>query len=191
MDRIRFNYSLKNIPVPGKKQYLKQLLDKTEQFVKNIRWRAFFFLNPTATSDVKETFGFRSTRPTPVITELKEFEDGMLNIVQNIKFRSTTSPLQREMEGDIKRIQTDKYLYVPADKTSNFYKVSPEEYNKLIDKNIHKKYKKSTGNAEIQTTLEDKQIADNLKLSDRIDTLAKNDAFITLKDHKPNFKSFM
>ena len=35
--------------------------------------------------------------------------------------------------------------------------------------------------------LKDKEIADKLDISDRIDTTAQSEAFITLKDHKPNF----
>ena len=37
-----------------------------------------------------------------------------------------------------------KKLYVPADKTTNLYKVSVDEYEKLLDKNIQNDYKKST-----------------------------------------------
>ena len=38
-------YLLKNIPVHGKDLYIKTLIRKSETFVKNIRWRAFFYLN--------------------------------------------------------------------------------------------------------------------------------------------------
>ena len=36
---------------------------------------------------------------------------------------------------------------------------------------------------------ETKDIADKLNISDRITTMAKKDAFITLKDHKTNFEN--
>ena len=36
---------------------------------------------------------------------------------------------------------------------------------------------------------EDKKIADKLELQDRIDTVPKSEAFITLKDHKDNFNN--
>ena len=38
-----------------------------------------------------------------------------------------------------------------------------------------------------QITIADKKIASKLEISDRIDTTGENTAFITLKDHKPNF----
>ena len=40
-----------------------------------------------------------------------------------------------------------------------------------------------------EKTKEDRRIATKLELSDRIDVTAKREAFITLKDHKPNFRN--
>ena len=40
-----------------------------------------------------------------------------------------------------------------------------------------------------EVTKEDRRIATKLELSDRIDVTAKREAFITLKDHKPNFRN--
>ena len=40
--RKNFNYLTKNTPVHGKDLYIKTLISKSETFVKNIRWRAFF-----------------------------------------------------------------------------------------------------------------------------------------------------
>ena len=54
---------------------------------------------------------------------------------------------------------------------------------------IQKEYKKSTETAESHITREDKNVAERLKLSDRINITAKREAFLTLKDHKPNFRN--
>ena len=40
-----------------------------------------------------------------------------------------------------------------------------------------------------QVNAEDKRIVEKLELSDRIDITAKREAFITLKDHKENFRN--
>ena len=40
-----------------------------------------------------------------------------------------------------------------------------------------------------EVTKEDRRIATKLELRDRIDVTAKREAFITLKDHKPNFRN--
>ena len=53
--------------------------------------------------------------------------------------------------------------------------------------NIRKTYQKAPKKLEKAINLEVKNIAKSLKLADRIDHLAKAEAFITLKDHKENF----
>jgi hypothetical protein len=78
---------------------------------------------------------------------------------------------------------------VKADKTTNYYKLDPVEYTQLISKNVTKSYKLAPENIAKQITLTDKEIATSLKLEDRIEQLAEKEAFITLKDHKPNFQN--
>ena len=92
------------------------------------------------------------------------------------------------LRDDIKKINNDNHLFIPADKTSNFYKLSKDQYEGLINKSIHKEYKKSSEATVREVTKEDRRIATKLELSDRIDVTAKREAFITLKDHKPNEK---
>ncbi len=188
-EKINLGYSTKNIPLPSEKDYLKCLISKAETFMRNIRWRTFFFLNPDITSESKETYGFKSTKSPPFIPELKEFEDGMLNLVQNIEFNHSKSQFQKNLSEDVNKIKKDNKLFVAADKTTNFYKLNPDSYNKLLEQNITKDYKKAPQSAERTNTLEDKKIANTLDLEDRIDTTAQTQAFITLKDHKPNFSN--
>ena len=183
----KFDYSTKNIPIHNNKIYFKSIISKTEKFIRNVRWRAFFYLNPDLKCKDKETFGFRSTKSAPIVPELKEFEDGLLKMIQTIKFRSVNDDFQKQLKDDIKRINNDTNLYIKADKTTNFYKLDPTDYCKLLEKNIQKEYKKENDSSNSQTIIGDKRIADNLQLSDRIDTPNQNNAFITLKDHKPNF----
>ena len=83
-------------------------------------------------------------------------------------------------------MKSDKLL-VPADKTSNFYKMDTQSYNDLLQKNITKTYKKATPDTADSIELKAKDIAKKLQLDGRINTTAKREAFITLKDHKPNF----
>ena len=35
---------MKNIPIPTKSQYMKKLITQMEKVVKNMRWKALFFL---------------------------------------------------------------------------------------------------------------------------------------------------
>ena len=141
--RKNFNYSTKNIPVHGKDLYIKTLVSKSETFVKNIRWRAFFYLNPDLRMDQKETYGFISTKPPPIIQELKEFENDLVHLIQNIKFRHVPNHFQNKLRKDINLIKKDDHLYIPADKTNNYYRVKPADYEQLLEKSIHKNYKKT------------------------------------------------
>ena len=60
MEKMNFGYSLKNIPTPDEKSYKLRLLEKTEIFIKKMRWRAIFFINNNkkATEDYKEGFSY-------------------------------------------------------------------------------------------------------------------------------------
>ena len=44
-------------------------------------------MNPDLENSTKETYGFNSTKLLPFIPELKEFEDGLVLLIENIKFR--------------------------------------------------------------------------------------------------------
>ena len=57
----------------------------------------------------------------------------------------------------------------------------PNNYKKLLYQNITKTYKKSTNRLEHAINMEAKHIAENIKSDDRIESLAKTRAFITLK----------
>ena len=74
-----------------------------------------------------------------------------------------------------------------ADKTNNFYKMRPEQYKEKLDVNIQKMYKKANEYHVTEINTEAKKITEELEISDRVDTMARRDCFITLKDHKPNF----
>ena len=54
--------STKDISLPSENDYKRKLLEKTEHLCKRMRWKAFFFLNPSADGSHKETFGFFSRK---------------------------------------------------------------------------------------------------------------------------------
>ena len=81
--------------------------------------------------------------PPPNLDELQEFKQGLVKIVENIQFSKHTNPLQEKMKEDIKVIKSSEKLLIGADKTTNFYKVKPELYEKLLKENITKEYKKA------------------------------------------------
>jgi hypothetical protein len=65
--------------------------------------------------------------------------------------------------------------------------MTTDNYKSLLKKSIEKEYKKAPVDTASEINNQAKDIARNLNLSGRIETLAQNEAFITLKDHKDNF----
>lgn len=186
MERVSFNYSTKNIPVASNKVYIKQLIDKTEQFLCRMRWKAYHFLNRDKAAE-KETFGFKTKNCPPVIKELRNFEEGMTRIIQKVKFRKIECQFQKGLNDDITSVKRDNRLFVKADKSTNFYKLDAAKYNQLLNDNITKGYKKADGNQLKRIDNEAKAITKKLKIDDRVEVTAQREAFITLKDHKDNF----
>jgi hypothetical protein len=152
-----------------------------------MRWRAFFYLNPKIKVSEKETYGFKSRKTPPVIDEMRVFENRMTDLIQNIEFGNRKNEFQRQLQNDIRKINNDPSLIIKADKTTNYYKMSPAEYNNLLAKNVQKTYKKCTAAQVSEINDEAKNIASELDLDERIDVMAERESFITLKDHKPNF----
>ena len=106
----------------------------------------------------------------------------------HVKYTNKNS-FQKKLCADITEIKNSRNIYVFADKTNNVYKMPTSEHNKLLKENVTKTYKKALENIQKSINLEAKSIATNLKLSDRIEKLAEAPAYITLKDHKQNFRS--
>ena len=129
---------------------------------------------------------YTATKNPPPIDELKEFEDDMLKMIQPTKLKQVNNPFLKNLK-DTKRIKNETKLLIAADKTTNFYKLEPSTYNDLLKQNITKSYKKAQPNTTQAIHSENKNIATKLGIDDRMDITAIKDAFITLKDHKPNF----
>ena len=135
------------------------------------------------------TYGFISNHHPGLRKELETFEKDLFDIASSLKFRNTTDDFQKQLKEDISSINSSSDVLIFADKTNNIYKTTPEQYKKLLKDNVTKTYKKSSDILEKSINMEAKHIAKKLELSDRIEHLARNPAFITLKDHKENFNS--
>ena len=65
MEQETLPYSTKNIPVPNQNKYRQLLISKAEKVYQNMRWKAFFYLNPEKKPKAKNNFNFKSTAPPP------------------------------------------------------------------------------------------------------------------------------
>ena len=180
---------MKNILLASKNAFLQTLIAKREFLIHRMCWKAFLFLNKNTDDTTKETYGFKSKRPPPRVKELGEFEDFVLHIVQRVEFKTKTHPndLQKKLNKDVKEIREEKNIFIKANKTTNYYKTKPNDYETLVNKNVTKTYKKTNPEVPDMITLKDKIIAEKLELDDRIEASASRDSFITLKDHKQDF----
>ena len=73
MKQFLFDYSLKNIPIPSKDAYLRNLIEKAESVTRRMRWKTHFFLNADKSSAISNPFGLPSYNSPPTISDLKTF----------------------------------------------------------------------------------------------------------------------
>ena len=191
----RFNYSLsqKNIPIPPKPQYMKQLMSKYEQFSQRLRWKVHFFENPeTPTSKIKP-YGFTTYRTAPQSKSIQNFENDLADLISNrLRFTNFRNDFQNKLQDSVKQIKKCDKILMNADKTSSLYAVSTDSYKKLLRDNITKDYKIAPPQLQNEINAEAKEIASTLdtgNIADRIEKYSDACAFITIKDHKDNFEN--
>ena len=186
MDELHIPYSLKNIPIPPRFQYKKQLVKKLESFITRIRWKLFHIRNPSHQKTLP-TYGFKTPHCPPQMAELKQFEDDLLNLVASLKFKPHRNQFQDQLRADKEVILNTPDVIITADKSTNLYRMSTEQYKKKMIETITKDYKKCPRSDVERCTREAATIARELNLEDRIDTPTEDQAFITIKDHKDGF----
>ena len=165
------------------------LISSSDRILEAMKWKILHHFNPPkAGKNIKETFGFTTMKAAPrpppdciAAKPFKDFEDGLLDIIQSIEFRQTTNQFQKKLNEEIHKIRQDKNVFVAADKTSNFYKMEPSKYNELLENNITQEYKKTTDTQVEKVEHEDASIATVLEIDDRIHKTARGEAFIILK----------
>ena len=115
------DYSLKNCPIPSLNSYLKLLIDKTESFLRRLRWRTIYHKkrveerknrtpdDPDENTDsddsdrtTRECFGFPSANVPPEVDELKPFERDLWNLVDSVTISEKRSRFQKKLQEDVK-----------------------------------------------------------------------------------------
>ena len=139
----------------------------------------------------KETFGFRTIRAPKKVPELVPFERKLFEMVKNIKYKDPKRPkseLQKKLAKDVAGIRKETKVIVASDKTSNYYLVEKGEYMNMIEKDIHKVYKKASENAESEINEKGKVIATKLDIDDRVFATQKRPAIITRRTSPTRLK---
>ena len=109
-------------------------------------------------------------------------------MVPNIEFKIGQNDFQKTLMSDIKKMQSSKNAVVLTDKTANLYEMSPDQYNSLLKNIITKTYRKTELITKTWIDKETRKLSKPLKLDNKMECYAERHAFITLKDHKENFK---
>ena len=118
MNRILFDYSLKNIGVPSKDTYRLRLIEKVESVVTRMRWIAHFFLNGQSKYE-RNNFGLKSKESPPFVKEMKGFEEDLVLMVERLRFREVNDPFLTKIDNDLKKVNSSSNMYIFADKTRN------------------------------------------------------------------------
>ena len=110
------------------------------------------------------------------------FENDLIELVKNIKFRTAQNHLQRTLKSDMKLIQQSSKTLTPANKTSNMYRITKEEYNKMRRNAITSTYKKTNENIKKTINEKGKEIVNKSlnNIIDRTDINAESNCFITI-----------
>ena len=186
MNQFHYNQSLKDIPIPSKSQYQRTLVSKIEKFIGNLRWKLYHIQNPSH-KNTKECYGFKSTKHPPRMKELTALEEDLIKLAKNIEFKKVNNVFQDRLKEQIRTIKQTPDIIVKADKSNNLYNIAVDDFEKLLKENITSEYRKYDKDIVTSINKESAKIAKSLDLDDRIDIHTESEAFLTIKDHKPNF----
>ena len=124
MEKISFGYSMKNIEIPHNKTYLLQLIEKIEMVIKRMRWKVLC-IGKKETNDIKtEWYGLKSSMTPKQVKELIPFENDLIALVQNLRFRNMRNHFQKKIRKDIQLIKSSDKTATFADKTTNLYRLT-------------------------------------------------------------------
>ena len=164
---------------------------KDRDIYQKMRWEAVSFINNNkkATEDYKQGFsyGLKSGRSPPQVKDLIQFEDDLVRMVKNLKFRKVKNNFQNMLREDMKQVQTSKKTLTLADKTSNMYRLNKNDYQNLLKNAITTTYKKANKNIGTIINKEGIKFAKQADILDKIEINGTGNSFVTLKDHKENF----
>ena len=151
-----------------------------------MRWKVLEFQGKLDDNN-RKTYGFKSLKCPPAVTEMKNFENELLLMIKNIEFRNVKNYFQEKLKEDINEIKINDKVFVAADKSRHIYKMDKQQYAKLLTENVTKTYKKSNISKINNINFTAKKITEKLSIDDRVQRMEETEAYITVKDHKDEF----
>ena len=155
-----------------------------------MRQKVLAFLGKLKSSD-KDNYSFKTVKCPSSAKELVPFENDMMDMIQNLEFKRVNNEFQSNLRDDIRQIRTSNNLFISADKSRNIYNVSKASYERMVNENVKKTYKKCNTNKSKSINIKAKPVASKLKIDDRVLKLDEKEAYVTIKDHKEGFPDKM
>ena len=162
---------MKNIPLPRKESYIYKFIDKTERLLKRN----------------KNCFTMKSRKCPLQVESMKGFEKDLTKMIKNIQFGKVSSAFLLKLDKAINNIKSSKKIYILANKTQKFNEIKNKDHEKILQENVTKTYQKSKPFFAKEDHIEAKEIAKEFNLDDKLNIMAKQQDFVTIKDHKPDF----
>ena len=100
--------------------------------------------------------------------ELLAFENNLIALMKNIRFRRYNTSFQIKLNKDIKLLRNSNKTVTFADKTTNLYFLTKEEHDKLLQNAVTSKYKKVAKKIKCKTNKEGKQILNDKNVVKRL-----------------------
>ena len=76
MEKLKFDYSMENIPITTERSYLLKLIEQIEMVIKRMRWKVIYW--DMKGSIKTETYGLKSQDGQPPINELAALENDLI-----------------------------------------------------------------------------------------------------------------
>ena len=85
-------------------------------------------------------------------------------MIWSINFKPVRNDFQKKLTKDINNIKSSENLLIFADKTTNLYEMTPEQYKTIRTNNVAKTYWKAERSTQITIDREEKTISKTLQL---------------------------
>ena len=97
--------------------------------------------------------------------------------------------LKSLLYNDMRRIKGSDGIFVKSQKLGNLYEIDKGRYKQMMFKEVFKHYRKATPDLEKELNSEAKMLVHRLGIVDRVKKYNTKNCFITIKDHKSDFKT--
>ena len=95
----------------------------------------------------ENNYGLPSKNYAPPVREMKAFEDDLVKLTSNIRFRNVADPFLSKVQEDIKNINSSQKVVVFADKSTRLMFTKP--LHKIILKHLRTILQKVTSSVEM------------------------------------------